>query len=101
MEIDKKLLKILEEEGYKSICYVKGKGICAIFPFIYTVGLVVNLDKCGYEDRYCYAHKDIPRAIVALFNWQVSHEDVTGDPEDKHWIKRKGNQEYSNPNYNK
>lgn len=98
MEIDKALKAKLESEGYKQICYVEGKGICALFGFIYTVGLVTDLDEHSYKDRYCYKHANTPQAILALYQWERSKEGVVGDPEDGYWIKRKGKEEYSNPN---
>ncbi len=89
----------LEKQGYKQLTEIPGKGLCGLFPFMYTVGLVVGLDKDGYKDRYCYPHSHTALAILALKKWEMSEEPVTGDPDDPYWIKRKGEQEYSNPFY--
>lgn len=100
MEVDKKLKALLISEGYKYICYVEGKGVCALLPFLFTVGLVTGLDEGGDKGRYCYAHKDVAYAILALYQWEMSKDEVEGDPEDAYWIKYKGLgvAEYDNPN---
>ena len=94
---DKELIEYLEKEGYKQLTYVKGKGLCGLMGFIYTVGLVVGLDRVGYTDRYCYPHSHAALAVLALTKWGMSETDVQGDPDDPYWIKRKGEQEYTNP----
>ena len=98
MEVDKNLKTLLISEGYEQICYVEGKGVCALLPFIFTVGLVVGLDESGYKERYCYSYKDVLHAILALYQWEKSQDEIKGDPVDAYWIKRKGVEEYSNPN---
>jgi hypothetical protein len=58
---------------------------------MFTTGLVVGLDRIGYDGRYCYeSHAD---AISALKDWHG-----VGDPSGG-WIKYKGvGGDRSNPN---
>lgn len=75
------LIKFLETEGYTHIRIIDGK-ICGIKKFIFTTGLVVGLDECGFNGRYCYEHRS--DAVDALREW-----DGNGDPSGE-WIKYKG-----------
>lgn len=84
------LKEFLEKEGYKEIREIPGKGVCALYRFIFTVGLVYNIDEFGYEGRYCYPNYS--DALEALLNWN-GQEDPSGD-----WIKHKGKIEYLNKN---
>jgi hypothetical protein len=97
--MNKKLKEYLEKEGYKSLVYIEGKGICGLMGFMYTVGLVAGLDKDGYSDRYCYPHSHAAFAVLALSKWAMADKPVEGDPDDPYWIKRKGSEEYINPLY--
>lgn len=85
-------LDTLRAEGYYNIKQVPDKGICALFRFAFTTGLVIGIDNIGYYGRYCYSNRQ--DAIDALKNW-----DGQGDPQGN-WIKYKGEGgERSNPNY--
>lgn len=87
-----KLKPFLEENGYKHLRVVEGRGICGLEPFLYTVGLCYGLDEIGRRGRYCYPHKDALQAVVALAVW-----DGKEDPIGK-WIKHKGyDGDYWNP----
>lgn len=85
------LISLLEKEGYTHIRGINGV-LCGIRRFAFTTGLVVGLEKTGYEGRYCYSnHAD---AVQAIENWEMN-----GDPEGN-WIKYKGiSGERSNINY--
>jgi hypothetical protein len=74
--------KQLEDMGYHHIVEFPNKGICALFNFIYTTGLVIGIDEYSYQGRYCYSHP--VHAIKALKKW-----DGVGDPPGD-WIKYKG-----------
>ena len=88
----KELIPTLEKEGYYNIKEIPGTGICALFTFMFTTGLVVNCNQHGYEGRYCYQVKQ--EAEDALELW-----DGKGDPL-FNWIKYKGEGgERKNPNY--
>lgn len=88
-----KLIASLEKEGYREIREVPGRGLCGLFNFMFTLGLVVGLDSVGYKFRYCYPHEKAFEAIVALKLW-----DGIGDPSGS-WIKRKGDGgDFLNPN---
>lgn len=72
---------ILACEGYTDLVEKNGS-LCALHMFVYTTGLVVGLDACGYGRRYCYEHADDARA--ALQAW-----DGLNHPSGP-WIKCKG-----------
>ena len=62
----------------------------AVQQFLFTWGLMVDLDETGYQYRFCYEH--LHDALWAVRNW-----DGTGDPPGP-WIKEKGRRgERSNP----
>ena len=87
-------LTTLRAEGYYNIKAVPGNGVCALFKFAFTTGLVIGIDDIGYHGRYCYSNRQ--DAIDALNSW-----DGQGDPSGN-WIKYKGEGgERSNPNYEK
>lgn len=85
------LKEFLEKEGYTDIEIIPNKGICALFRFAFTTGLVYGIDESGYQGRYCYSNKS--DALKALKEWSG-----IDDPQDSYWIKHKGYKgEYSNP----
>ena len=94
--IDPILKEFLESEGYKDIRMIPGRGVCALFPYMFTVGIVYGIDKHGYEGRYCYTRDQAILAAVVLSTWD-GKEDPIG-PWIKHKSVKKG--EYSNPNLN-
>jgi hypothetical protein len=96
MEINDTTKKSLEDQGYKQLTYIQGKGICGLLPFGFTIGLVCGIEEWGYDHRYCYPHKDTIHAILQLVSWRISSEEEIKDPQDKYWIKRKGSYEYGN-----
>ena len=90
METD--LNKILED--YEEIREISERGICGLYNFMFTTGLVIGITKTSYTGRYCFPSKT--EAIKAIRSW-----DGTGDPIGD-WIKYKGYpDERSNPNYGK
>ena len=54
----------------------------AVAPFLFTVGLIVNLGPYDYERRYCYQYRT--DALEDLKNWNGE-----GHPPGP-WIKMKG-----------
>ena len=96
MEINAKLKQKLEAEGYKHLTYIEGKGICGIKAFLFTIGLCCGLEEYSYDHRYCYPPESAMIPILQLVSWKQSGEEITGDPEDEYWIKKKGSEEYSN-----
>ena len=93
----------LEDEGYTFICYVRGKGICAIYEFLFTTAIVYGIDSTGYRGRYCYPKQNRNVAVLTLGMWlgkESIGEAVEEDPEDPYWVKHKGGKgDYANPNY--
>jgi hypothetical protein len=90
----------LEEEGYRMLHMVEGKGICGISSqFIFTVSLVVGITEIGYDHRYCYPTNQSSSAMIGYMEWLTGN--ITEHPTDSDWIKRKGAGEMSNPNYKK
>lgn len=80
--MSEELKKTLEAEGYYDLREIEGRGVCGLYPFLFTVGLVCGLDESGYKGRWCYGNK--VETITALRVW-----DGQGDPPYK-WIKYKG-----------
>lgn len=84
----------LKNEGYSNLTEKPGKGLCGLFRFIYTVGLVYGINEFGYEGRYCY--QDYNDALSSLHIW-----NGIDDPPGR-WIKHKARGiDTPNPNYGK
>jgi hypothetical protein len=84
------LKDFLTKEGYLYLKEVPGRGVCGIYRFLFTYGLVYGMDSMGYKGRWCY--DNLVTAILALNEW-----DGVGDPA-YNWIKYKGEGgERSNP----
>ena len=92
MTISSELIQTLTEEGYTHLREmtidathikrgVREDIIVGVRPYIFTGGIVIELDEVGYEERYCYA--TLTEAITALEAW-----DGVGDPSGD-WIKHK------------
>lgn len=82
----------LEQEGYTQICEKEGRGICGIYRFVFTTGLVYGMDETGYAGRWCF--ETMCEATSELEKW-----NGIGDPGGE-WIKHKGKSgEYRNPKY--
>lgn len=80
--MNKELLQVFKENDYFDVRFIEGVGYCALQRFIFTVGLVVNIDPVGYEGRYCFKH--LADARESLLAW-----DGLDDPKGE-WIKYKG-----------
>lgn len=90
-----RLRGLLEEEGYKDLRIIEGKGICGIRAFIYTAGLCYGLDETGYKGRYCYPYEKVHQLAFAYKTW-TGKGDPSGD-----WVKHKGQTEYTNLKFDK
>lgn len=90
-----KLIEKLQSEGYYNIRYIKGKGLCGLREFVFTIGLCYGLEENSYAGRYCYPkHKAIYDSEIALTTWNGQ-----GDPIGN-WVKHKGiGGEWTNANY--
>lgn len=84
------------EAGFLEFKEIPGIGLCGIQKFMFTFGIISNLNEHSYEGRWCYV--TLEEAQIALKHW-----DGTKDPLGM-WIKYKGTSgEYSNkyhPNFN-
>lgn len=90
-ELNEQMQQTLVSEGYYQIKEVPNRGICGLYDFLFTVGLVFGMDEYGYRGRWCYKTRE--EASIALKYW-----DGDGDPLGN-WIKYKGEGgERSNPN---
>lgn len=61
---------------------IQNNGLCAIHRFMFTYGIVTDLQEHNYSHRWCY--KTYEEAQIALKYW-----DGIGDPPGL-WIKYKG-----------
>jgi hypothetical protein len=68
--------------GYQHVRQLANGEVAALYPMIYTTGLLVGLDDSGYNRRYCYERQS--DAFAALMKW-----DGQGDPPGP-WLKQKG-----------
>lgn len=70
--------------GYEAAKELPDGRVIGLFPFLFTTGLVVDIDERGNYNggRYCYAKRH--EALQALMQW-----DGVGDPPGP-WIKHKG-----------
>ena len=60
------LIAYLKKEDYTDFKGINGP-LCALRRSMFTTGLVVGLDRVGYDGRYCYeSHSD---AVSALKDW--------------------------------
>lgn len=101
MEVSQELdlVKFLIAEGYHNVTYIPNLGYCGLYNFLYTVGLVVNLTEGGYDYRYCYPKDKLANCFETFVKWTLDPPPYGTDPDDKLWVKRKGDTgEYSNPN---
>ena len=90
--MDINLKQSLEKQGYYNLKYILNQGLCGLFNFIYTVGLVCFIDEHGYVYRYCYEQRQ--DAIDDINIWNGDNHP-SGN-----WLKRKGiNGDLRNENY--
>lgn len=91
LNMSKELKEFLEDQSYFNIKEIPNKGICALYRFAFTTGLVYDINEIGYKGRYCYSNKS--DAVKAIEEWNGE-----SDPQDENWIKHKGESgEYKNP----
>ena len=67
----------LEAEGYTHIKYFENGRQAAIAPFMFTCAIICDIDRCGYNERWCY-HSNLA-AVQALDVWNGK-----GEPEGWH-----------------
>lgn len=79
---DKEFIELMENEGYRYIRVIEGRGWCGLRPFMYTTGLCYGLNEHGYDGRFCYT--TYMEARVALELW-----DGCDNPYGQ-WKKHKG-----------
>lgn len=73
----------LEDQSYFEL-RESSHGVIGLWRFVYTTGICVGLDQCGYRYRYCYP--SLLSAMTALKDWATAgYQD-----EPKGYIKRKG-----------
>lgn len=75
-------IEFLNANGYTKLKVMEDGTVCALQKQLFTVALVVGLDRTGYRYRYCYEREY--DASEALVQW-----DGAGDPPGP-WIKVKG-----------
>lgn len=87
--VDPALWDICAANGYRLMRKVSTGEVIGVRQMIYTWGLFVGLNDCGYRTRFCYP--DAVSAAFACVQW-----DGVGDPPGP-WIKQKGGVERPNP----
>lgn len=92
-KIDHKLNEFLLTQGFSSLKYIEGRGLCGIKDFMFTVAICYGINEVGFNGRYCYPKEYRKDAILAFSIWD-GNEDPIGN-----WIKHKGlSGEYGNCN---
>lgn len=76
------LVAWFESLGYSDVTVRHSRGICGIYRYMYTGGLVVGMDITGHRGRYCYPSMNEAREALAAWSGE-------GDPGGA-WIKYKG-----------
>ena len=66
----------MEEQGYTELREVDGK-VCGLFRFIFTWGVIINMDDIGYERRFCFDNYSF--ASKFLEEWDGVTEPVVGE----------------------
>lgn len=95
------LEEVAKQDGYFLLTWKKFQGrevLCGLYRFIFTVGLVIDIDETGYLGRYCFP--DMIDAIDIVNNMPDELPDRIEDMKGN-WIKFKGHIEVSNKNYQK
>lgn len=75
------VLELAKREGYRHVRVMPTGEVVALWPFIFTVGLIVGIDETGYRTRFCY--RNAREAMQAIYTW-----DGRGDPPG-YWVKEK------------
>lgn len=92
-EVNEEVLAICKDNNYRYPKVIGDKGVCVIAPFIFTTAIMVGLSEHGYKQRYCFPNELINEVLIEFMRW-----DGTSHPRGQ-WIKCKGEQEFSNPDY--
>jgi hypothetical protein len=48
------LIDQMREMGYGKLREIPNRGLCGVFRFLFTVGVVYGIDEVGYKGRYCF-----------------------------------------------
>lgn len=64
--------KFYTDMGYGMPVKLDGE-LVALGPFLFTVGIIVGMDECGYKHRFCYHTQD--EAMVGLLAWIGSDDE--------------------------
>lgn len=62
---------------YRGLRVLRDGRIIGVHRFLFTWGLIVDIDPVGYADRYCY--HDLATCSLAFLTW-----DGTGEPNGWH-----------------
>lgn len=94
-----RLEEVALSEGYFLLVWKKFQGreiLCGLRHFLYTVGLVIDINEVGYMGRFCFPIlSDAVKALANLPEELPSRvETIEGN-----WIKYKGHIEVQNENY--
>ena len=99
LELDVKMIDLCNRNNYEMPIQTKNYGIIALQRFLFTWGVIVDINEIGYNRRYCYSSfEDAFKGYLLLLSFDEK-ENPPFDIPDTKWIKRKGEAgELSNPN---
>lgn len=67
LSIDEKI-KLLESDGYFDLRHIEGVGICGLFRYMFTIGVLINITlERPYEVRFCF--RDLLSARSFFNEW--------------------------------
>lgn len=90
LEVLEHILKVCKDNEYLYPVMTKHYGVICISKFLFTWGILVDIDETGYNRRYCYDSIEGCMTGYNLLQALDSSENPPFDPPDPYWIKRKG-----------
>lgn len=63
-KMTKELQELLEAQGYILLREIEGRGICGVYRFVFTIGIVWGINETEYRGRWCY--DSLMEAVVGV-----------------------------------
>ena len=75
------LYKFLKMQGYYQIRMLDDGRVICLSDFMFTTGIIVDINRYGYSHRYCYKHRN--DAIASIQKWDGKEDTLKG------WVAKK------------
>lgn len=66
-ELNWQIANVKEFDGYTDIVRKGDAGICCVVRYMFTYAILSDLNRCGYEGRWCFSSYE--KALAALDAW--------------------------------